>query len=64
MPETCPNVIFIITDQQRFDTIGSLGFPYMETPNLDRLVTEGVTFSNCFPPGIFQSKDEPEMGQD
>ncbi len=64
MPETCPNIIFIITDQQRFDTIGSLGFPYMETPNLDRLVNEGVTFSNCFPPGIFQSKDEPEMGQD
>ena len=48
MPESRPNVIFIITDQQRFDTIRSLGFPHMETPNLDRLVNEGVTFSNCF----------------
>ena len=43
-----PNIIFIITDQQRFDTINALGFPYMETPNLDRLVNEGTTFTNCF----------------
>ena len=42
-----PNIIFIITDQQRFDTIGELGFPYMDTPNLDRLVREGLTFTNC-----------------
>mgnify|MGYP005844473077 CR=1 FL=1 len=42
-----PNIIFIITDQQRFDTIAALGFPYMDTPNLDRLVNEGVTFTNC-----------------
>ena len=42
-----PNIIFIITDQQRFDTINALGFPYADTPNLDRLVNEGVTFSNC-----------------
>ncbi|GIW80527.1 MAG: hypothetical protein KatS3mg105_2334 [Gemmatales bacterium] len=43
-----PNIIFIITDQQRYDTINALGFPYMDTPNLDRLVREGITFSNCF----------------
>jgi len=30
---TQPNIIFIITDQQRFDTIAELGFDYMETPN-------------------------------
>ncbi|MCA8996708.1 MAG: sulfatase-like hydrolase/transferase [Planctomycetaceae bacterium] len=42
-----PNIIFIITDQQRFDTIAELGFPYMETPHLDRLVREGTTFTNC-----------------
>lgn len=47
MSDTRPNIIFIITDQQRFDTIAELGFPYMETPNLDRLVREGVTFTNC-----------------
>jgi arylsulfatase len=43
-----PNIILIITDQQRYDTIRALGYPYMDTPNLDRLVNEGVTFSNCF----------------
>lgn len=42
-----PNIIFIITDQQRFDTIAELGFPYMETPHLDRLVREGTTLTNC-----------------
>lgn len=42
-----PNIILIITDQQRFDTINALGFPYMDTPNLDRLVNEGVSFDNC-----------------
>lgn len=43
-----PHIILIITDQQRFDTIAALGFPHMDTPNLDRLVHEGVTFDNCF----------------
>jgi len=47
MPDKRPHIIFIITDQQRFDTIQALGFPYMDTPNLDRLVNEGVTFTNC-----------------
>ncbi len=42
-----PNIILIITDQQRFDTINALGFDYMDTPNLDRLVHEGVSFTNC-----------------
>lgn len=42
-----PNIIFIITDQQRFDTIRALGADHMDTPNLDRLVNEGVTFTNC-----------------
>ncbi len=47
MPHGQPNIILIITDQQRYDTIAALGFPHMETPNLDRLVTEGVSFNDC-----------------
>jgi arylsulfatase A-like enzyme len=43
-----PNIIFIITDQQRYDTIRALGFPYMDTPNLDRLAEEGTAFERCF----------------
>ncbi|MFK8112360.1 MAG: sulfatase [Rubripirellula sp.] len=42
-----PNIIFIITDQQRYDTIAALGYPHMDTPNLDRLVREGITFEQC-----------------
>ena len=42
MPLDRPNIIFIITDQQRYDTIRALGFDYMDTPHLDRLVREGV----------------------
>jgi len=48
MTDERPNIILIITDQQRFDTIRALGFPYVDTPQLDRLVGEGVSFANCF----------------
>ena len=47
MADDRPNIILIITDQQRLDTINALGFDYVDTPNLDRLVQEGVTFRNC-----------------
>ncbi|MDF1850797.1 MAG: sulfatase-like hydrolase/transferase [Verrucomicrobiales bacterium] len=47
MSDARPNIIFIITDQQRFDTIAALGADHMETPHLDRLVNEGVTFTQC-----------------
>ncbi len=43
-----PNVVFIMTDQQRYDTIGALGYDFMETPHLDRLVREGVSFERCY----------------
>lgn len=42
-----PNIIFIITDQQRYDSINALGYPHIDTPNLDRLVNEGVSFDQC-----------------
>ena len=47
MSDARPNIIFIITDQQRYDTIAALGYPHMDTPNLDRLVNEGVAFTQC-----------------
>ena len=43
-----PNIILIITDQQRWDTIGALGSPWMKTPNLDRMAAEGTAFTDCF----------------
>lgn len=43
-----PNVLWYCTDQQRFDTIAALGNPYIHTPNLDRMVREGVSFENAY----------------
>jgi arylsulfatase A-like enzyme len=39
------NVLFITLDQYRGDCIGALGHPVVETPNLDRLVHDGVSFT-------------------
>ncbi|SVC21154.1 uncharacterized protein METZ01_LOCUS274008, partial [marine metagenome] len=48
MTDSRPNIIFIITDQQRYDTVNALGFPYVDTPHMDRLVREGVAFTHCY----------------
>ncbi len=48
MNDRRPNIILLMTDQQRYDTIGRLGFPHMVTPSLDRLAAEGMTFTNVF----------------
>jgi len=45
---TQPNILFIMTDQQRFDTIAALGNEQIYTPNLDRLARRGVTFTNAY----------------
>lgn len=39
-----PNVLFIVTDDQRFDTIHTLGNNEIITPNLDRLASRGTSF--------------------
>ena len=41
------NIVFILTDDQRYDAIGALQ-PYFETPHLDELVQNGVLFENAF----------------
>lgn len=45
-----PNVLLFFTDQQRFDTIHALGNPIIRTPNLDRLVHDGVAFTSAYSP--------------
>ncbi len=42
------NVVWFCTDQQRYDTITSLGNPYLHTPNTDRLIREGTVFTNAY----------------
>ncbi|MEN8662532.1 MAG: sulfatase-like hydrolase/transferase [Lentimonas sp.] len=43
-----PNVIFILTDDQRFDSLAMTGHPVTETPHMDQLAQEGVFFKNAF----------------
>jgi arylsulfatase A-like enzyme len=43
-PPNRPNVLFLLSDDQRPDTIAALGNPYIQTPNLDQLVRRGVAF--------------------
>ncbi len=44
-----PNILFVFTDQQRADTLGTLN-PVMRTPVMDRLCDEGVLFANAHTP--------------
>ncbi len=46
-----PNVLFVLTDDQRGDTIHALGNNEINTPNLDRLVNTGTSFINAHIPG-------------
>jgi arylsulfatase A-like enzyme len=43
-----PNILFVLTDDQRWDTIHALGNPEIQTPNLDRLVERGFHFNNVY----------------
>lgn len=43
-----PNVLFILTDDQRADALSLAGHPYLRTPNMDRIGREGVWFRNAF----------------
>lgn len=43
-----PNLLFIMTDQQRFDALSCMGNSVLETPNIDRLASEGVIFTNTY----------------
>ena len=45
---TLPNILWICTDQQRFDTLGCYGNPWVRSPHLDRLAEEGVRFASCY----------------
>jgi arylsulfatase A-like enzyme len=44
------NLLFIMTDQQRFDALSFAGNDILETPNLDRLAREGAWFKNAYTP--------------
>lgn len=45
-----PNIVFVITDDQRWDAMSNMpnDFPYLETPHMDRLAREGARMENAF----------------
>jgi arylsulfatase A-like enzyme len=43
-----PNVLLVVSDDQRPDTIAALGNPNIRTPNLDRLAARGVSFTRAY----------------
>jgi arylsulfatase A-like enzyme len=45
-----PNILFILSDQHRYDTIGYIRDYPVLTPNLDRLASEGACFTNAYTP--------------
>ena len=47
-PAKRPNILFILTDDQRWDALSLAGHRHLRTPNIDRLGREGVYFRNAF----------------
>ena len=45
-----PNIIYILVDQQRIDMLGAYGNDIVKTPNIDRLLDDGILFNNAFTP--------------
>lgn len=43
-----PNLVFLLTDDLRWDALGCAGDKIIHTPNVDRLAAQGVEFRNCF----------------
>ena len=48
-----PNILFIYSDDQSYETIRALGHTDIETPNLDRLTARGTTFTHAYNMGAW-----------
>jgi len=48
MTSNAKNILFIMFDQLRFDYLSCYGHPHLKTPNMDRLASNGVRFTNCY----------------
>ncbi|MGI9545568.1 MAG: sulfatase-like hydrolase/transferase [Cyclobacteriaceae bacterium] len=53
VPKGPPNVVFIFADDLTYKAIGALGNEEIQTPNLDRLVHNGTTFSHAYNMGAW-----------
>ncbi|MDW3214300.1 MAG: sulfatase-like hydrolase/transferase [Ilumatobacteraceae bacterium] len=43
-----PNILFVLTDQQRLDSMAAYGNRWIETPNMDALAARSVVFENTY----------------
>ena len=43
-----PNIIFVLCDDHRFDCLSAAGHPFIETPHIDAIATEGAMFTNAY----------------
>ena len=43
-----PNIIFLLTDDQRWDALGAMGNTIIQTPNMNKLATAGILFQNAY----------------
>lgn len=43
-----PNIIFLLTDDQRWDALGAMGNTIIKTPHLDKIASNGVLFKNAY----------------
>ena len=46
--EKQPNIVYILCDDHRYDFLGCMGHPFLETPHLDAMVDNGMHFTHCF----------------
>ena len=48
MPDKKPNIVFVFSDQQRYDTMAAYGADYMKVPHLNQLAQESFIFKNAY----------------
>src|SRR5262245_66407637 len=59
--QTRPNVLLLVADDQRPDTVAALGNPHIQTPNLDGLVRHGTTFTRATCAHPLRYPDRPAL---
>ena len=47
-PPRRPNIVFVLVDDMRWDDLGAAGHPFIETPHMNRLASDGARFTNAF----------------
>ena len=58
-----PNIVFILADDLGWTDLGVMGSDYYETPNIDRLATEGILFDNAYAAAVKKREDTHRMAE-